>query len=32
MFTLAPMGSHAEFHRMEQNQYPLGIVQCGNVL
>jgi hypothetical protein len=32
MFTLAPTGSCAEFRGTEQNQYPLGIVQCWNVL
>ena len=31
-FTLAPTGSRAEFRRTERNRYPLGIVQCRNVL
>jgi hypothetical protein len=31
-FTLAPMGICAEHHRMEQNRYPLRIVQLRNVL
>jgi hypothetical protein len=32
MFTLAPTGSCVEFRETEQNRYPLGIVQCWNVL
>jgi hypothetical protein len=31
-FTLAPTGSCAEFCGTERNWYPLGIVQCWNVL